>query len=117
MDFDDLTGKVFDKLSVIGYAGRSNSNKRMYKCLCSCGKEFVGEGSHIRTGKTTSCGCDQKEKRDRRAAEKVIGKVFGQLTVIEYVDTKNSDRRYPCIKRQISRNSVCRWKKQVFGNF
>lgn len=32
MDFDDLTGKVFDKLSVIGYAGRSNSNKRMYKC-------------------------------------------------------------------------------------
>ena len=34
--------------------------KIKFKCLCECGIECVVQATHLRTGHTTSCGCQQR---------------------------------------------------------
>lgn len=57
-NFLDITGDRYGRLVVIGYAGSHASRNRTYwYCKCDCGT-FVKVGrSHIRSGKTKSCGC------------------------------------------------------------
>ena len=52
----DLEGRIFGRLTVIGYAG-SNGHKSLWKCLCSCGNETVKIGTYLLHGHTNSCGC------------------------------------------------------------
>jgi hypothetical protein len=54
----DMTGKRFGRLIVIERAeNRTNRKVAMWKCKCDCGKEVVCRGTHIRSGRTSSCGC------------------------------------------------------------
>lgn len=54
----DLTGKVFDNLTVIGKSDKRNKHHEMYwKCLCVCGKECYKLRIHLMRQKRTSCGC------------------------------------------------------------
>ncbi len=55
--FPDLTGKVFNRLTVIEYAGPDKWKNAQWKCSCSCGKEIVTLGARLRAGSTQSCGC------------------------------------------------------------
>lgn len=58
--FDDLTGRVFNRLTVLyRIEGKGNTN---WKCLCECGNEVEVLGSGMRSGKTGSCGCLHKER-------------------------------------------------------
>jgi hypothetical protein len=52
-NFQDLTGKTFGRLTIVGYQGKSR-----WKCICECGatKELVN-GSGLRRGHTRSCRC------------------------------------------------------------
>lgn len=63
---EDLTGKVFGRLTVIEYVTEyPNKNKRneaMWRCRCECGNDQVFvRGSSLRNGNTRSCGCYRKE--------------------------------------------------------
>ncbi len=61
----DLTGKVFDKLLVIGLDHKkqvtSEKGKKRtiyyWKCICYCGNEVIRSGESLRKGATKSCGC------------------------------------------------------------
>lgn len=53
---EDLTGKIFSRLTVIDYAG-TKGGSTMWRCVCSCGKEIVTRSSHLKSGKSKSCGC------------------------------------------------------------
>ena len=57
----DLTGKQFDRLTVIEIAGRDNRGEVLWKCICVCGNEKITTSSRLRTLQTKSCGCIQKE--------------------------------------------------------
>ncbi|WDU82287.1 hypothetical protein [Caloramator sp. Dgby_cultured_2] len=57
----DLTGKVFGRLSVIGYHSTNKRGKALWLCKCDCGNETVVIGENLRSGKTTSCGCYNRE--------------------------------------------------------
>lgn len=58
----DITGKRFGQWTVIGCAGRRN-RAAMWKCRCSCGREFIRTGQSLRNGASTQClNCANKEK-------------------------------------------------------
>lgn len=63
----DLTGKKFDKWSVIKASGRNGSGNVMWLCECECGTRREVVGSNLRTGKSRSCGCLSEEMTSKRA--------------------------------------------------
>lgn len=54
--FIDLTGRVFGRLTVVGYAGKVKG-KTSWNCRCICGKGVVAKGNGLQQGDTRSCGC------------------------------------------------------------
>src|SRR5262245_50951837 len=50
----DLTGKVFGKLTVIGYANR-RGHHHYWVCRCECGREKAVSVANLNTSR--SCGC------------------------------------------------------------
>lgn len=56
----DMTGERFGRLVVLGYAGRAGKNNR-WLCLCECGVEAVRRQDHLKSGRSSSCGCFNAE--------------------------------------------------------
>lgn len=67
MKAKDLTGLVFNRLTVLEFYGKRRTSggesKRTWKCSCECGNEIVLDGGALVSGNTTSCGCYDKERR------------------------------------------------------
>ena len=67
--FEDLTGMVFGRLTVIecgrDYISPSGRRRPAWKCICECGKEKTICASNLKSGTTTSCGCFQRENMSR----------------------------------------------------
>lgn len=53
----DLTGQEFGLLTAVEDVGANKHGKRMWRCLCKCGREKVVCSNELRKGTTTSCGC------------------------------------------------------------
>jgi len=62
-NFIDLTGKVFDRWTVLSRVDNSiKDNRVMWLCKCTCGTiRSVGSGA-LRFGASRSCGCTHKRK-------------------------------------------------------
>lgn len=76
---DDLTGKVFGKLTAVECLGANEQGYVVWRCTCECGGETVTRTASLKNGTTKSCGCIISNPR-----EDLTGQVFGKLTVIEY---------------------------------
>lgn len=63
--FIDLTGKRFNRLTVIkraeDYISKGGYHQIQWLCKCDCGNEIIVFGNDLKRGKTTSCGCYRKE--------------------------------------------------------
>ncbi|MCK4500680.1 hypothetical protein KAU11_09280 [Candidatus Babeliales bacterium] len=57
----DLTGKKFGRLLVLEFKERTKHRKLKWLCRCDCGTEKIIDGSHMKSGKIKSCGCQQRE--------------------------------------------------------
>lgn len=98
----DLTGQKFGRLTVIerlpNYRQENGRTRTRWRCLCDCGREYIGDGSHILHGDVISCGCVHNERAKswgstgipaRTSAQKrmknqdLTGKRFGRLLVVE----------------------------------
>jgi len=55
MKRDDLTGKTFGRLKVLGPPLEGYST--WWRCQCVCGKEHLVHRTNLLTGHTKSCGC------------------------------------------------------------
>ena len=62
----DLTGKVFGRLTVSDRAATGNIQPH-WRCVCECGTEKVISGASLRRGLTSSCGCLAREQIGLRA--------------------------------------------------
>lgn len=62
---EDLTGKRFGQLTVLGPAEDANGKAR-WLCRCDCGKEKITYGSNLKKGTTKSCGCLGLELKRRK---------------------------------------------------
>src|ERR1051326_5188427 len=78
--FIDLTGKRFGKRLVIRFHSirRSSGSVRAYwQTRCDCGTISVVSGSHLRAGRSPSCGCSLREN--------IAGNRYGRLVAVKYV--------------------------------
>jgi hypothetical protein len=78
---EDLTNKVFDRLTVVEPSKRktnSKNNNTYWICRCSCGKITEARGDSLKAGLKRSCGCLIKEVE---RAEDLTNQIFGILTV------------------------------------
>lgn len=62
-NFKDLTGQVFNRLTILERAENDKHGGAMWKCLCECGNITTIRGAHIKNGRIKSCGCLNKEIR------------------------------------------------------
>ena len=73
--FEDLTGKEFERLTVLfrlpDHITPSGQKQRMWRCKCTCGKECDVYGTQLKNGKK-SCGCIAEEEKKRKETAKAI---------------------------------------------
>ena len=74
-DIDDLTGKRFGKLVVLGLDHKDIRGKTYWSCKCDCGNETIKSRSSLVTGGVESCGCLNHKD--------LTGMRFGRLTVLD----------------------------------
>lgn len=59
----NLNGREFGRLTVIGFAGMKPPGNAMWHCLCSCGNGITRSANTLLLNKVRSCGCLYKESR------------------------------------------------------
>jgi len=57
----DLTNQRFGRLIVLSEAARTGARDRTWRVRCDCGQERVARQTHLRSGRTKSCGCLRRE--------------------------------------------------------
>jgi len=91
---EDLSGRKFNRLTVIERAWDYPAKGVFFKCICDCGKERIVRADRLRNGVTKSCGCYSTDKLIKYNKEEgslnLINKRFGKLTVIEKTDKRDS---------------------------
>lgn len=92
MPLKDLTGKKFNRLTVLERDMSKDSKHVYWLCRCDCGKILSVRGNNLTGGTTKSCGCLNLEKihMKRRNSEDITGKTFNNLKVIRYVDSNQN---------------------------
>lgn len=63
---ENLKNKQFGALIVLHKIGKTNKNRQMWLCLCSCGKQTKAIHGHLTSGNRTSCGCRKLNKEEYR---------------------------------------------------
>lgn len=94
--FNDLTGQVFERLTVINRAPNRN-NKVFWHCLCECGNEIDARGDQLKNGRTKSCGCYSKEKFAAQGElnfKDLTNQKFGKLTALYPIKNETETRYY-----------------------
>lgn len=66
---EDLTGRVFNKLTVVSKTDERRSNRVIWKTVCECGEERLHYATTLRSGKVISCGCHKSAKAKERSKE------------------------------------------------
>lgn len=93
----DLTGKIFNKLTVIKKADIKKSNRLTWHCRCECGNEIDVITNHLTSGHTKSCGCLQKQKTaEMNPAIDITNQRFGKLVALERAPSRNKHTYWKC---------------------
>lgn len=85
----DLIGKRFGKLTIIGFEGKDKYRRRVWKCRCDCGNYITVDTGRLNSGHTQSCGCISQPKN-------LEGMRFGNLTAIKRIGRKNNSAVWLC---------------------
>lgn len=82
----DLTGQVFGRLTLTSLAEihttPNGTKKYKWSWVCACGSTGASASSDLRSGRTRSCGCLQRETAARLASIDISAQRFGRLTAI-----------------------------------
>lgn len=94
----DLTGKIFNRLTVISEAKERLSNQVSWECSCVCGEKKIIRGGDLTSGKMKSCGCLRREVCSAKQRNDLSGKRFGRLIALKDVGkTPQGKRKWECI--------------------
>lgn len=97
----DLTGRVFGKLTVVGFSGKSNNKKRFtWSCRCECGGTRIVETSSLNNGKARDCGCVGRSSEFRRS--KARHKGWGEALRNKVLDWYKRNARNRSLSVEIS---------------
>ena len=91
-----IIGKRFGKLTVIDFDNEREDKHTYLICQCDCGNVKSVRRCSLIYGTTTSCGCIRHETHEEYV-NRLVGKRFGRLRVIEYVNSnKRGNTRLLC---------------------
>lgn len=77
-----MTGRRFGRWTVLGSFITTPKGERKWRCRCDCGTErYVFERS-LKHGGSKSCGCLRRERAYEATAYDLLGRTFGDLTVV-----------------------------------
>lgn len=90
----DLTNKDFGYWHVIERGLNNSRGRAQWLCKCTlCNKTIkLVDGAHLRSGRSTSCGCTKMEKMRQATIKNEAGKTYGYLYV-ERMATKEEKPR------------------------
>lgn len=79
----DLTGQDFGYWHVIERGPNSKGGRAQWLCHCTLCNNTIKlvDGSHLRAGRSTSCGCTKMEKMRQASIKNEQGKTYGYLYV------------------------------------
>lgn len=80
----DLTGKRFGKLTVLGGTGKRRSGAVVWNCRCDCGNLCEKPTGELNSGFATSCGCSWRQPTVRE------GERYGRLTAVRPTGQRSS---------------------------
>ena len=108
--FTDLTGKRFERLTVISMNPTRKNHKIMWNCKCDCGNEICVSSDRLTGGVTKSCGCIRKETAARTAEMKRTQNVFYVSGGIVHVQLPNTKKELLCDPDVWERLKGFRWR-------
>lgn len=90
--FIDLTGHIYDFLTVLGFCGRKGSRKQFaWWCECECGQITIQRSAILRTQESHhSCGCHRHELTRQRLT---IHNESGKNVTPEYSSYRHAKER------------------------
>lgn len=90
----DLTGQDFGYWHVIERAENGKDGRARWLCHCTlCDKTTrVVQSSHLRGGRSTSCGCTKMEKMRQASIKNEAGKTYGYLQVERMATSEEKPR-------------------------
>lgn len=65
--FVDLSGMVFNRLTVKGISHKNKRGAYLWDCICECGGSSKVLGGALKNGNTKSCGCLSSETTAKRS--------------------------------------------------
>lgn len=91
----DLTGQDFGYWHVVERGPNDKSGKAFWLCHCTlCDKTTkLVAGSHLRGGRSTSCGCTKMEKMRQTRIKNEQGKIYGFLKVERMASLEEKPRQ------------------------
>lgn len=111
-NFKELIGERFGRLTVLKRVPdkekESKQHTTFWECLCDCGNKIITSSKRLRGGKTTSCGCYQKECASKKNKKEnnflfnrkenlcVIIDNKGNKAIIDYEDYEKVKNIYWC---------------------
>ena len=91
---EELSGGIFGRLNVLyraeDYIKPDGRHEPRWHCRCVCGRECDVLQSHLKSGRTKSCGCFRKEVASNNHFDDITGQQFGRLTVMY----RSNDKQY-----------------------
>ena len=117
----DLCGQRFGFWVVQKRAENTKNNRTQWICICECGKERIVTTNSLRSGNSTSCGCNHNPD--------LINNIFGELTVrnLDVSKGKTNKRYWICecncgnncvvsthqLKKRLIKSCGCQLKEKV----
>jgi hypothetical protein len=93
--YEDLTGRQFNRLTIIREDVNHASKEGHWICRCDCGVEVTITTGRLNYGKTISCGCYNKERIVKRKID-LTGNRYGRLLVLRPADG-NDKSKWVCV--------------------
>lgn len=88
---ENLAGKTFGRWTVQSKWKQDKKGAVMWKCLCECGTERFVLARSLKSGSSTSCGC---QNREIQRTPDLTGRQFGDLKAVRRVKRENSSAAF-----------------------
>ena len=108
----DLTGQRFGRLTVIKRAENNKYGTAQWTCKCECGNTIYSTASNLKSGRTKSCGCLQRELNRKRFEKRNLYEERNKY-IVGY--TTNTNKEFYVDKEEFDKIKNISWHELSNG--